>query len=371
MAYSRIYLVSSAGYPNYGDELITASWLQYLATNAPEAEVVLDSPSPGNCELLFGGLHPRLRCVDTVFRLLWGASSDDPADTVGHVVEGIRNPGFQPRQALGVELMRASEVYHVLGGGYVNATWPRHLAVLAAGGVLTSEFGARSAATGLGLLPAADSKLSLDEVTDGFAVIDVRDAGSADLFSRGHVTVTGDDCLLDPGPARYDERETRSVMLDFQADHLPEGGVDALVTSAVETLRGWHVPGSKVGYVESMPGVDRRVFDGVAEAMPDIRFYPFTEIWSAGLPARRGQRWLTTRLHAHVMAAAVGAWGVAYPVSDYYRAKHEAVVEQGSRWVLGTPGEPAPTHHGEPGFGTRLPGLVAAKHAVAAAVYRA
>lgn len=369
MAYEQIYLVSSAGYPNYGDELITASWLRHLAEVAPDAEVVLDTPSPGTCELLFCGLHPRTRYVDTVFRLLWGAPSDDPGETVRYVAECLRNSGFQPRQALGVELLRRSDVYHVLGGGYVTAAWPRHLSLLSAGSVLAKDRDIRAAATGLGLLPAPESKLSFDDLTEGYAAVDVRDAGSAALFERPGVTVTGDDCLLGQGPSSYDARETRSVMLDFQADVLPDSGVDALVASAAETLRAWQVPGSKVGYVESMPGADRRVFDGLSQTVPDIRFYAFTEVWDAGLPARRGQRWLTTRLHAHVMAAAAGAWGVAYPVNDYYRIKHEAVLEQGSRWALGEPGQVASTHHGEPGFGTRLPELVGAKRAVAAAVY--
>lgn len=43
----RIYLISIGGYPNYGDEFITAAWLRFLAKSRPEAEVWLDTRYPG------------------------------------------------------------------------------------------------------------------------------------------------------------------------------------------------------------------------------------------------------------------------------------------------------------------------------------
>lgn len=42
----RIYLISCSGRPNYGDELITASWLAYLYKYHPDYEVWLDTPEP-------------------------------------------------------------------------------------------------------------------------------------------------------------------------------------------------------------------------------------------------------------------------------------------------------------------------------------
>ena len=101
-----------------------------------------------------------------------------------------------------------------------------------------------------------------------------------------------------------------------------------------------------------------------------MRFYPFTEIWNAGLPARRGQRWITTRFHPHLLAAAAGAWGVAIPVSDdFYGVKHESLISRGSRWSVVQPGQVATDYHGEPGFGHATDALVEAKQATAKRIY--
>src|SRR5690606_37165662 len=72
------YLVGPAGHPNYGDEIITAGWLEYLADTAPDAEVWVDTHSPGPAQVLLGDLHPRVRFTDTLWRLCWEAPSDDP-----------------------------------------------------------------------------------------------------------------------------------------------------------------------------------------------------------------------------------------------------------------------------------------------------
>lgn len=72
------YLVGPAGHPNYGDEIITAGWLKYLAETAPDATVWVDAHSPGPAQVLLGDLHPRVRFTDTLWRLCWAAPSDDP-----------------------------------------------------------------------------------------------------------------------------------------------------------------------------------------------------------------------------------------------------------------------------------------------------
>ena len=47
------YLVSTAGHPNYGDEVITRAWLDYLAERFPRSTVWLDCPHPGRAAHLF------------------------------------------------------------------------------------------------------------------------------------------------------------------------------------------------------------------------------------------------------------------------------------------------------------------------------
>jgi len=371
MAARRLYLVAAAGYPNYGDELIAAQWLRYLAQHEPDAEVWVDCHNPGGAQLLLGRLHPNVRFVDTVWNLGWAAPSDDPEELADFAARAVREPGFgAPRRAAGVELLQTMDSFHAVGGGYLASIWPRHLSILATGATLAEEFEVRSSATGLGLIPAAADEKFLDQLAASYAVLDVRDDQSRALFSHADVSQTGDDALLDIGDQLYDQRDSRSLMLSLQTD-LADDGVEPIVESALQTIEAWEVDSARIGFVEAIPGNDRVVFDLLQPSLPEMRFYPFDEVWREGLPARRGQRWLTTRYHVHLLAAAAGAWGVAFPVKPgYYDVKHESLISAGSRWMVAKPGEPAGQAHGEPGFGRTLEPLVSAKQDVAARVYR-
>lgn len=373
MSRKLIYLVVSTGHPNYGDELVASRWLRYLAQHEPDADVYVDSPAPGNSQLLLGHLHPRVRFVDTLFRICWAGPGEDhdPAEIIEFGAEAIRNPGLVPRHAIGVELLHTADVFHILGGGYINSIWPRHLSFFGAGSVLAVRHDARAAITGVGLVPSAASADILDQATATFEVLDVRDSASRALFSSDEVTESGDDAFLGLGDDVYDQRDSRSVMICAQSDML-QTTVDDVVTTVRETLTLWEVEGSQVGYVEAMPGADRLVFDKLEPDFPGMRFYPFVEIWREGFPANRGQRWLTTRFHPHLVAAAAGAWGVAIRVSDdYYGVKHESLLSRGSRWTSVRAGDVSEATHGERGFGSALKDLIAGKEAVARKIYRA
>ena len=60
------YLVTTAGYPNFGDELILSGWLRHLARVAPRATVWVDTHSPGPVQMLLGDAHPGVRFTDTL-----------------------------------------------------------------------------------------------------------------------------------------------------------------------------------------------------------------------------------------------------------------------------------------------------------------
>lgn len=373
MAGRRIYLVGSTGYPCYGDEAVAAAWLRHLAASEPDAEVYLDCPNPGGAQLFLGHLHPNVRFVDTLFRISLAAPTEDAEEVVDFVSQAARQPGFgYAHRAAGIELLHTVDVVHVIGGGYVSSLWPRHIGLLAAGHVLATEYDKRVAMTGVGLLPVATKGETLDRLTSSYAVVDVRDARSRELFSADTVTDTGDDALLALGDREaYDQRDSVSTMICLQSDLVEtDGGVEALAKSAVETAKAWGLRPEKIGYIEAIPGQDRVVFEMIESELPGMRFYPFTEVLREGLPARRGQRWITTRDSLHLAAAAAGAWGVAYPVKPGYDdVTHQDLVDKGSRWAIGTPGEAAPATHGDAGFGSALDGLVTAKKAVAQRIY--
>lgn len=327
------YLVAPVGHPNYGDELIAAGWLRYLAETAPEADVWVDTHSPGPAAVLLDGIHPRAKFTDTLWRLCWEAPEDDPWQAAAWVREAVYHPGMVPRLHHGIELLARVDVLHVVGGGYINKLWPKQVGLLAGAAAAVERSEGRAAMTGHGLCPADDHvRPLLRALTDHFEVVDVRDEASAELLD---VPVGLDDAFLGICPERYEAAEDLpEVMLCLQSD-LVEVGTGALAGAVLKMLRAWKVPPHKIGIVEGVPRVDREIFALFERELPGARFYPFSHIWAHGLPAAAHQTWISTRFHLHMLAAAAGASGVAVSIHpDYYATKHRSLVALGSNWTL-------------------------------------
>lgn len=334
------YLVATAGFPNFGDELILDGWLHHLDEVAPEAEVWVDTPSPGPSQLLFGQAHPRVRFVDTLWRLCWEAPSDDPWEVASWVQSAIANPGMAPRWHQGIAALHRLDVIHVVGGGYVNAVWPRHVGLLAGAAAAARHSEARAAMSGHGLTPEPPGVGPLLRVlADRFDLVEVRDPESAEVLgigsgiddafltlAEGHRTVAPEEAWPDAAPP--------SVMVCLQSD-MNDLGNASVAGAALSMLHAWDVSPEEVCVVEGVPRVDREVFTLIEHELPGSRFYPFVDVWSKGLPVSAEQTWISTRFHPHMVAAAAGATGVAISISqDYYATKHRSLIALGSGWTL-------------------------------------
>lgn len=331
----RIYLVAPTGLPNFGDELVAATWLRRLARTEPDAEVWLDCHTPGTAQVMLAGLHPGLRCTNTLWRLSVEAPDPEPWAVATWIRKAIHDPGLAPRCRPGIELLATADVIHLLGGGYVNALWPQHVGLLAGAVAASVRSGGRLAMTGQGFVPAAPHTAELlSALAARFDVVDVRDRDSAQLLADGAAaTFTCDDVFLDvPEPEYLDC--TRAIMVCVQSD-IGELGPPALAGRVKGILRRWEVDPGDVTFVEAIPRIDRAVYDLLAADLPGAAFMPFSELWRDGVPALAGQVWLSTRFHLHLTAAAAGAGGVALSVSpDYYDTKHRSLIDLGSGWTM-------------------------------------
>lgn len=355
-----LYLVSPAGMPNYGDELIARAWLEHLARVRPQDEVVLDCHTPGQAALLLRDAHPRLTCVDTLWRMIALARENArPGPVWEWCAHAAATLGAEPRIDEGVDLLHRADTIHLLGGGYLNGLWPHHAALVTAVAAVSERFGSRALASGQGLMPQPEGAAgeAMREAARRFAVFDTRDRQSFEtLAGAPGASQSGDDAWLtvrEPsGPAGGG-----GVVLCLQSDltrYFTSGvhaGADAVAHWARRVLDAWQVPGDQVTVVEGIPGEDRVAYDRLGERLAGARFVPFRELWHHGLPAAAGQTWLSTRFHLHLKAAAAGASGVAVATEPgYYEVKHTSLVEAGSRWTVVTDGDTIPSRPVAGGF---------------------
>lgn len=361
-----IYLVGSSGHPNFGDEFIAAAWLKHLAVARPDADVWLDSPQPGTAQILFEGLHPRLRVTNTLWRLVH-ENAELPADVAAkNIRERVTGLGT-PLYDLGILKMREAESLHLIGGGYVNDTWPHHAGLVVGMRAVGELTGARLFATGQGLMPALSPIPGETPLFRGFTHASARDAASA----AAHGIELGlDDAFLGIGGEIGRNEAPSGLYVCIQSDMADPGRFQTAVELAREQIKLASRRGTKAYYVEAIPGVDRAAYERMADLIPESRFVPFAHVWNHGLPLSAEQTWVTSRFHLHLLAAAAGARGIAVGMKKgYYDVKHESVASLGSGWPLALDSDAPAIPEQRGSLRDDLPGLTGRKRAEADALY--
>ncbi len=365
------YLVGPTGAPNFGDELIAATWLRYLAEVDPDAEVVLDCLNPIGIADVLRRINPRLHATTVLWPLCF-RNWEDGLHTATSVSSIVTAPRSSPVPiddlAEDLELLRRADVVHLIGGGFLNNIWPGFHGLLGGIAAAVRWSGGVAAATGQGMWPPAEGSAELlAELLGQFTVVDVRDTPSV-AMAGPNASCSGDDAFLGLAQPPRPPADLPEMMISIQSQ-LAAVGTAELVELVAKTVVEWGV--RDVGLLECAPGEDQEVLAMVERAIPSVRRFGLDQVLADGLPAAPGQCWLSTRFHPHLFAAAAGASGVAINVNgDYYGTKHRSLTERGSRWqILDKPGvAPRPTAGGF--SAVELAGLQAGKRVVADRIYR-
>ncbi|WP_168796514.1 polysaccharide pyruvyl transferase family protein [Arthrobacter echini] len=389
-----IYLIGPSGNPNYGDEFIAAAWLRHLARVRPDDDVWLDCPQPGHAQILFRDAHPRARFTNTVWRLVHDHQHLPAEEAAAGITERVTGLGT-PTYDLGLLTMRDAGTLHLIGGGYINATWRHHAGLVHAMKATQALSGARLLATGQGLLPAVTGPVAAKDLFHGFDHVTARDQGGAEAYG---VDFGLDDAFLgaseviptadDAGTSHaIPSAGTASGTADAEARSEPDGRSDGLficiqsdtvdrsrIAPAIAIARREAIrateQGREVFYLEAIPGADRAAYDQLADLIPETNFLPFATLWTEGLPLSPRQCWVTSRFHFHLLGAAAGGAGIAIAMNPgYYDVKHESIIALGSGWALASDDD-APTMPVSAGpLNAGLADLVAGKRAEAFELY--
>jgi len=373
------YLVCTAAGLNYGDDLIAAAWLRYLAEKQPGADITVDSVMPEVAQSTLGGIHPSTRFTDTLWMTCFDSPDPEPLAVSSFVNQAIGHPGRIPSRAADIERMARADVVHLVGGGFLNGLFQWTFGLPAGIVAATQRSGGRAVMTGQCFCPAPPEPVvkHLRELAEQFALVDVRDEASASLLGIDTVNLSVDDVFLSVGPGMYQHGAgAPQVMVCAHTDTTPgltgRATVSELAEFVLKTLSHWEVKEEDVGFLECFPGLDHKVFESVKQRLPGARFYGLYEILGTGLPVAEGQCWISTRFHPHLVAAAAGMPGVALSViPEYYDVKHRSLISQGSGWqLLSNLSVPSrPTRGGFPQ--DRLKSYAAEKHRIADLIYAA
>ncbi|MFE5837186.1 polysaccharide pyruvyl transferase family protein [Arthrobacter sp. NPDC056493] len=361
-----LYLIGPSGNPNFGDEFIAAAWLKYLAEVRPDADVWLDCPQPGLAQVLFEGMHPRLRVTNTLWRLVHETAEmplDEAAEIIRARVTGLGSPSYD----LGLLKLREAQSLHLIGGGFINENWSHHAGLVLAMRAVHAITGVRLIATGQGLMPELTSAPAEMPLFQDFVHAAARDEAGARAYG---ISQDLDDAFL--GVTAEIARTTAEpgLYVCIQSDTADPERFETAVELARAAVEKAVSKGTNAYYVEAIPGADRVAYERLADLIPEERFLPFLHIWAHGLPLAAHQTWVTSRFHFHLLAASAGARGIAVGVKKgYYDVKHESLTALGSGWSLALDGDDPGIPADRGSLRDGLPALVARKRAEADKIY--
>lgn len=344
----KIYLITTAGYPNYGDELLLKAWLDEIEKRYPEADVWVDSHSPGVVQGIFNGIFPRVKYVDLVWRMAWSCPSDSQHEAINYGLSAWtihRKKWIRFESSTSVFLN--ADIIHIIGAGFINNIWPKHLSI--PGIVRSAPFRKKDrklVISGAGLMPLDNNVApSLSLILSGFNHVDLRDSESYQLmretgfFDDEAISLTGDDAFLIEITTIENENSTPEISekcrlaLCLQGDFWEGDDPHESIKILAEEIKRVFTDDIKILYYEFIPGVDDRYLSIFENYFKNIEFIDFQRIMRNGLELKNDDFVISSRFHMHLLAARKGASGVWLNFrSGYYDVKHRSVVASGSNW---------------------------------------
>lgn len=319
------YLVSASGMPNYGDDILTRGWINYIKNIFPDAIIYLDAVDP----LVASNLYEDVNCVNFLWQLAQALGEN------GSIEDKFSDHSVLPiRERLMSEIFNNTDSIHLLGGGYINELWAANLRLIE----LVSYFGKKNNiltyATGLGLQPLSEEKASqICQFIESYFCFDVRDYESyrvLEKFLPGKISFIGDDyfCFPFSDVVSLVEKETPVLRLCLHNEFSEGDENEKLFIEQVEIAISAFIqrfPGSLIRFYEFRPGSDGYFYKRLKQKFPIIEMVFFETIWKHGLQFSTKDYFLSTRFHFQLIVSSVGLSGTSFYWSEYYKNKFDSL----------------------------------------------
>jgi len=348
---AKYLLIGAVGGPNFGDEVILASWIKRIREFDSCSVIICDGYNSDNVAKFVDGDVYTLKPDESLWACTYSAVSEHVNDSSNSWDE-IQASFYDPNRAWKVincvEAVKRHNIdqIHIIGGGYLNELWPANYIILLLARIIAWQSGARIIATGLGLIPTKQDDVSgLVGILSTFDSVDVRDVESYDLLKRlapGQISFSGDDALLFVNNGRVDYPlqilDAPALVICLQNDLFPGDAAAAglFSTSAMELLKSYGI--NNIIYAAAMAADVREPSEALRCQLESngfcVSLLDPKQLTEDGFPVSIGGLTITSRYHPHLLAALSGFRGVALSATGYYDTKHQAVRNMGSKWPV-------------------------------------
>lgn len=321
-----VLLIGGAGVPNYGDELILASWVAWYTERGFRTLTADGSRVPVLRAVLREYPHVALSAAGRAGRFLHpGPYPRDFYDCLRDGYDYLTDRSHDD-SALSRQFLDAG-VIHLHGGGFLNRQLSTHAFLLGLAWAATERTGCRAVGTGLGWGPLAaeteHDRTVLDAALRAFDFVEVRDEWSrqflTDVSPAAQIISGLDDAFVRPVAAT--PRPGSALHVSLQANDTAREIVERLPKGFVNSF--------DAHYFWLCTSDDAAVYIPLAHKYSS--FVPLS--WLSlidEVPVHDTNFMISARFHPHLMGARTGMGGVFVSNSPYYDVKHGSLVDVGS-----------------------------------------
>jgi polysaccharide pyruvyl transferase WcaK-like protein len=337
-----ILLIGSFGHPNLGDELLLKGWIQAILKHHPDYNILVDCHTPSNANAILGDFGGKVQYQDYLWRHA-GLGSSDALESFCHgsKLTISNNPATQTMRFM-LARLSCVKLVHFIGGGYIRAGWGYHYSLLSSAVALKKKIGAKLSMSGQGFIPFDQNTSSLMlTLLDQFDHVSTRDLPSyeiiKDLSNAYHESHLDDTFLFSHSPLGKHEKlnpdqfatsEPGKIVVCIQGD-ISDSYVNNLLLSKIHDI--YQATALKIYLTEFMPKNDLIVLEKLALIAP-VQVVPFEQLLNGEFTIDQNDICIGTRFHFHLLAARAGARGIFGCADEYYRVKHNSLLEIGSTW---------------------------------------